>query len=123
MATGAGAELTLSQVTKRFGTFTAVDPSQRRRGSGEQQVQVGVERDLEGFRAQRQGAQQGGRDRQERAADAGVGDQENATGHAGKLTERYGRRLRLPAVRAVPAIPPPRRGPAPPGAGQSCSRW
>ena len=25
MATGAGAELTLSQVTKRFGTFTAVD--------------------------------------------------------------------------------------------------
>src|SRR5690606_20672439 len=89
---GAGAV----QVGQDQHAVAPVDPPQRRGGGRQELVGVGVERDLEGFRLQRQLAQQGRGHGQEGATDAGMGDQEDATCHGGKLTEHPDRRRAFP---------------------------
>ncbi|WP_425510473.1 GNAT family N-acetyltransferase [Xanthomonas euroxanthea] len=73
--------------------MAAVDPSHRRRGLGQQGVQVCIERHVERFGLQRQLPQQPRRHVQQRRADAGMSNEENATGHAETLTGRHDRAI------------------------------
>src|SRR5690606_37316413 len=94
------------QVGQHQHAVAAIHPSQRRAGLRQQALGIVVERDLEGFRLQRQVAQQLLGHRQQRAADALVRDQQHADHAQRSLTfMSSSRRSSLPLISSSGGLP------------------